>query len=115
MVGAVLDVPAGFTNAAPSPLVSNKRDLEILILRGRVSSNGNGLKGVAVTDGLNTTTTDSRGNYELLSNNTAELVYISIPAGYAISHDKGIAKFYQTVAGKNGTSSLLITPIAREG
>ncbi|RYD86087.1 MAG: metallophosphoesterase, partial [Sphingobacteriales bacterium] len=55
---------------------------------------------VAVTDGVNITLTDKSGNYQLLSNKTAQFVYISIPAGYAIPHNKGVAHFYKPIEHK---------------
>jgi hypothetical protein len=102
LTGAVLTLPAALTNAvaAPPPV---KHDLTNLTLRGKVTSNGSPLAGVAVTDGINVTTTDKKGAYELLSNKTAEFVYISTPRGYAFTHEKNIAAFYQPISGKNST------------
>lgn len=80
-----------------------KKDLAGLVLKGRVHSNGTGIEGVAVTDGFNVTVTDKKGNYELLSNNTAEFVYISVPRGYSFPADKGIARFYNPVTRKDGS------------
>jgi hypothetical protein len=81
---------------------TGKNDLANLTLKGRVHSNGKGLANVAVTDGFNVVVTDSKGNYQLLSNNTAEFVHISIPSGYAFPADKGIARFYQPITQKQG-------------
>ena len=102
LAGAVLTVPGSFVNAATA-INKSKRDIAALTLKGRVHNNGNGIPGVAVTDGLNIVTTDKKGNYELLSNNLAELVYISIPSGYAFSNEKGIARFYMPVTEKKGS------------
>lgn len=99
--GAALTLPAAIVEAAPVESVGT-RDVANRTLKGRVHSNGNGIKGVAVTDGLNITTTDNKGNYQLLSNNTAELVYISIPSGYAFPNEKGIAQFYMPISTKQG-------------
>ncbi|MEO5563040.1 MAG: metallophosphoesterase N-terminal domain-containing protein, partial [Chitinophagaceae bacterium] len=73
-----------------------------LTLKGRVHSNGKGIANVAVTDGFQVTVTDSKGNYELLSNNTAEFVYISVPSGYSFPAEKGIARFYKAISQKEG-------------
>ena len=99
--GAIVAAPAGLPAVVSNANVV-KRDIAGLTLRGRVHTNGAGIKGVAVTDGLNTVLTNEKGNYELLSNNAAEFVYISIPSGFAFSNDKGIAKFYAPVTEKNG-------------
>jgi len=72
-------------------------DLSVITLKGKVQSQGNGIAGVAVTDGINIVQTDKSGRYELKSNATAEFVYISLPAGYAIPEEKGIAAFYKPV------------------
>ena len=98
LASAVIAVPGAVVNATPfQPPV---KDISNLVLTGKVHSNGNALEGVAVTDGINVTVTDKKGNYKLLSNNTAEFIYISLPAGYIIPHEKGIAKFYQTINSK---------------
>ncbi|AMR31252.1 metallophosphoesterase [Mucilaginibacter sp. PAMC 26640] len=97
LTGAVLTVPAGVTVANPALAIPDTVDITNLTLKGRVLSNGAGVANVAVTDGVNITLTDKRGNYQLMSNKTARFVYISIPAGYAIPHDKHIAQFYKTI------------------
>ncbi|MEO6721398.1 MAG: calcineurin-like phosphoesterase family protein [Ferruginibacter sp.] len=89
----------------PSALLRNLpgKDLSSLVLKGKVHNNGKAIAGVAVTDGINVTLTDKDGKYELLSNNTAEFVYISIPAGYAFENNLGIANFYRPLAEKQGS------------
>src|SRR5688500_14007624 len=96
MAGAVLAVPGTVAKAAAAPARIN-RDITNIRLKGKVHTHGKPMAGVAVTDGINVTTTGKNGTYELLSNNTAEFVYISIPAGYAFTNEKGIARFYQPV------------------
>jgi hypothetical protein len=99
--GIGLSLSTGLANARPA-LKFNKRDLSNININGKVMSGGKGIAGVAVTDGINVTVTDVKGNYVLDSNATAEFVYISIPSGYAISNEKGIAKFYQKVEHQKG-------------
>ncbi len=96
LAGATLSIP--FT--APA---SVRTDYGPLILLGKVSASGKGIAGVAVTDGINLTTTSEDGRYELPSNNTAEFVYISIPAGYHFPAKQGCAAFYQRISGKTGS------------
>jgi len=69
---------------------------------GRVHSNGKGVQGVAVTDGKNVVLTDKNGRYTLPSNEVGEFVYISLPAGYAIPNNNGIAHFYRPISNKEG-------------
>lgn len=59
-------------------------DLQTLELNGSVRSGGKGIANVLVTDGINVVKTDTSGKYSLLTNATAEFVYISVPAGYQI-------------------------------
>ena len=79
-----------------------KNKLTNLTLKGRVHQNGNGLSGVAVTDGFNITLTDAHGNYQLLSNSMAEFVYISVPAGFSFPEKNGITQFYKAIDKKEG-------------
>lgn len=99
LTSAVLTVPTGITLAAPATLPENI-DITNITLKGKVQSNGAGVANVAVTDGINITLTDKNGNYQLLSNKMAQFVYISIPAGYAIPHHRGIAQFYKAIDAK---------------
>ena len=96
IAGAVLSLP-NVAGAAIQQNISVKRDITNITIRGKVQSNNKGIANVAVTDGINVVLTDQKGNYELLSNRTTDYVYISIPAGYAIPNEKGIANFYQPV------------------
>ena len=67
-------------------------------IRGKVSANGKGLKGIPVTDGYSVVQTSEAGTYELLSNRTRQFVYITLPAGYAIpTQANGTARFYQPI------------------
>ncbi len=99
--GAAFAIPDAIVNVTPSRKKQNL-GFSNLALKGRVHSNGKGIAGVAVTDGVNVTSTDKNGYYELLSNNTAEFVYISIPSGYAFPNDKGVTKFYNPITKQNG-------------
>lgn len=98
-LGMGLTLPLGTvvhaqTAAKPS---TQKVKLDLLTIKGRVRAAGKGIAGVVVTDGLNLVQTDSAGKYTLESNATAEFVYITVPRGYAVPHDKGVARFYQPI------------------
>lgn len=69
-------------------------DLSAINVKGKVTSDGKGIAGVVVTDGYNVVATDRYGRYEFPAHSNAEFVYISIPSGYAIPHENGIARFY---------------------
>jgi hypothetical protein len=83
--------------------VRTTRDLSSVKVTGTVTGNGKGIAKVAVTDGINVVVTDDRGNYSLVTNATAEFVYISVPKGYAFEHEKGITNFFRRIASKNNT------------
>ncbi|HEU4470956.1 MAG TPA: calcineurin-like phosphoesterase family protein [Flavisolibacter sp.] len=75
------------------------------ILKGKVQAGGRGLAGVAVTDGRTVVTTDKNGQYEIRSHAEAEFVYITVPSGYEIPVNKGIAAFYMPLTKKEGVVS----------
>ncbi|MGC4099710.1 calcineurin-like phosphoesterase C-terminal domain-containing protein [Ferruginibacter sp.] len=93
LAGAMLTVPPVLSEAAAIS-APPQRAIGPLTIKGKVTSKSAGLAGVAVTDGYSIVLTDKNGNYKLDSISTAEFVYISIPAGYHFSNEKGIAKFY---------------------
>ncbi|MDF2192294.1 calcineurin-like phosphoesterase family protein [Paraflavitalea sp. CAU 1676] len=97
LAGAAFTTPAAIAHAAPISYNTG------LVIKGRVQSNGNGIAGVAVTDGYTVTTTDKKGNYSINAHSAAEFVYISIPAGHAFPNEKGIAQFYQPITSKEGS------------
>lgn len=97
LAGAAFSAPTMITQAAGTSFITG------LALKGRVQANGNGIAGVAVTDGFTVTTTDKKGNYTLNAHSAAEFVYISLPAGYAFPNNKGIAQFYQSITQKEGS------------
>ncbi|MBK0378736.1 calcineurin-like phosphoesterase C-terminal domain-containing protein [Mucilaginibacter sp. SD-g] len=101
LTGAALTAPCAVINA--SPVISEKPGVANITLKGRIHHNGSGIAGVAVTDGMNITLSDKSGNYTLLSNKAAEFVYISVPAGYAFPHQKGIADFYKKIDSSKST------------
>jgi len=68
---------------------------------GKISANGKGLAGVGVTDGYNIVQTNRKGEYKLLSNATAEYIYITIPSGYKIPFENQVPCFYKKVANKS--------------
>ncbi|SFD15017.1 3',5'-cyclic AMP phosphodiesterase CpdA [Chitinophaga sp. CF118] len=97
ITGSLLTMPSVLLNARPLSKPANI-DLGAITLKGKVHNQGKGIAGVAVTDGINITLTDKNGQYELVSNSTAEFVYITVPAGYAFPEEKGIATFYKSIS-----------------
>jgi hypothetical protein len=68
------------------------------IVKGRVTAAGKGIGGVVMSDGYTVITTGKNGDYEIALHSDAQFVFMSIPAGYHIPHEKGIARFYQPVS-----------------
>lgn len=78
--------------------ISAQVDLRNIILKGRVfDSEGSALTNVSVTDGYNIVQTNTKGEYELLSNGSAEYVYISIPSGYEIPMKDQVPLFFHSI------------------
>lgn len=67
-------------------------------IRGRVLTNGQGLRGVAVSDGRIVVQTNSSGEFELISGTDREFVFVSLPSGYEIQKQaNGSASFFQRI------------------
>ena len=89
-IGAMATIPTANLLAAETPSgIGN--------IKGKVQAAGKGLAGVVVSDGYSITTTDRIGNYQISLHSDAQFVFISIPSGYLIPHEKGIARFYQRI------------------
>lgn len=65
------------------------------IVRGKVTANGKGLPGVAVSDGFSIVQTDANGAYSLSPGDKATHVFISVPAGYDFPAQQDIVHHYQ--------------------
>jgi len=71
---------------------------------GTVKADGNGLKGVYVTDGFAWTRTDADGRYELLSEKTYGYVYIVTPKNYECTASvAAFPEYWQTLTSKTMT------------
>lgn len=75
----------------------NSRGFDAVAIQGKVTGDGKGLSNVVVSDGYNVVRTDGKGNYSFAAHYNAEFVFVSLPAGYAIPNDKGIAGFYTKI------------------
>jgi hypothetical protein len=74
------------------------------MVNGFVMCNGNGVEGVAVTDGYNVTCTNKAGYYMLETNPDAKFISISTPTGYTTSRNGSRPAFYQEIS-KNTVKS----------
>jgi len=72
-----------------------------ITIQGTITSNGKGVGGVAVTDGVSVVTTGSNGKYTLQTTSDSKLVYYSLPSGYSSPVVDGVPVFYRKIeAGK---------------
>lgn len=62
---------------------------------GRVSCKGEGISGVVVSDGIQTTVTNEDGVYQLVSEKKNGYVFISTPTGYEVPVDIVFPQFYK--------------------
>lgn len=70
-----------------------------ILIRGRVTVEGRGLGGVAVSDGMSVVATAQDGTYALHSNSRQEFVHLSLPSGTEIpTNPTGTARFYAPLA-----------------
>lgn len=67
-------------------------------VKGVITAQGKKIANVTVSDGFSVVQSDKKGRYEMPYNEQARFVFISIPSGYAIPHENGIARFYQSIA-----------------
>jgi hypothetical protein len=76
-------------------------NLQNITYYGQVTSGHKGIAGVAVTDGYNITQTNDQGAYTLLGNATSDYIYITIPAGYAVTVKNEVPCFYQKITDRS--------------
>lgn len=60
-------------------------------------TDGNALCGVVVTDGLNTTVTDSKGKFSIDTDNGSRFISISTPSGYISATLEGETLYYKKI------------------
>ncbi len=79
--------------------VSSIPDVAGMTVKGVVSSNGQGVAGVVVSDGIEVTTTDSRGIYYLPSKKKHGYVFLSVPSRFEVAAESGIPLFFKKLTG----------------
>lgn len=76
----------------------NVPDKDGTTIKGIVYCEGEGVEGVRVSDGINTTTTDENGYYWLRSNKYHGYVFMVTPSGYEpMSPQKAVPQFWSTL------------------
>ena len=106
---------AGVTCALP-PMGSYDDLVEIpyKVAKGYVrDSSGNGIKGVAVSNGFTVVETDAEGYYAMLCSNDVWYIYISIPSEYEVPiNNYGQPAFFQRYTDNQGTYNFELKPLA---
>jgi hypothetical protein len=74
--------------------VASVPDKKGMTIKGTVTSQGQPVKNVTVSDGVEVTVTDAEGNYWLPSKKVNGWVYVSVPSGYEVPTDRCIPQFY---------------------
>ena len=67
---------------------------------GQVSSAGNGIATVPVTDGTQIVITDKQGKYSMTSTSEVEYIYITLPDGFEVPMKDKVPAFFQKVPAK---------------
>jgi hypothetical protein len=88
---------AAFGIAAPAVFAGEKNEADDYFFRkvtGKITCEGKGVGNITVSDGFSVARTDTKGNYVLEVHYDARFVFFSLPSGYEIPNEQGIARFY---------------------
>jgi hypothetical protein len=91
------------------------RPEKMIRVNGRVASGSKGLPNISVTDGISVVRTNATGDFQLLTTEKRDFVYITIPGGYSIPKQKnGSAEFFRRIDKSKAESSVLfdLKPLA---
>ncbi len=81
---------------------------------GKVTAKGGkALPDIVVSDGFTVAITDNSGKYSLKAHPLARYVFISVPAGYEIPAENGIARFYHEL-GKDTSFDFELEPLKQD-
>lgn len=68
---------------------------------GTVSSDGKGIANAVISDGFSVVKTDASGKYSINTNDKAQFVFLSTPAGYDFKVEGNIARQYENLGSRN--------------
>jgi hypothetical protein len=88
---------AGLALPGAQVLANEGKEFVSRQLSGKISSNGQGIPDVVVSDGYTVAATDKQGKYKMQTHHDARFVFISLPSGYEIPNEQGIARFYRAI------------------
>ncbi len=81
------------------------------LVTGKVTSQGKGLANVIISDGFSVVNTDREGSYKITLTANSEHIFVSIPSGYVLPHEKNIARHYKEVQ-QGDKFDFELTPLA---
>lgn len=85
------------------PVFSAATDKKI---KGFVLAKGKGVANVVISNGYDVVLTNQKGAYELPARREAQFIFLSTPAGYAFTEEKGISRHYHTLKNVNTKKNL---------
>lgn len=68
-----------------------------MTLAGRVTDGVSGVSDVVVSDGYTSTLTDANGVYQMIRNDSAKFVFVSVPNNYEMPTDGSLPAFYKKI------------------
>ena len=84
-------------------------------IKGSVKdTEGKGIAGVVVSDGLNTVQTDAKGTFSMEADQDSRFVFISTPSGYVSSTLEGRTLFYKEIKPKTKEYDFVIEKNAKD-
>lgn len=83
-------------------------------VKGTVTAQGKKLRQVVVSDGYSVVQTDRKGRFALPRNEKAQFVFVSVPAGYEIPNENGIARHYQVLKAGQEKYDFELKPLAQD-
>ena len=84
-------------------------------IKGSVKdTEGKGIAGVVVSDGLNTVQTDAKGTFSMEADQDSRFVFISTPSGYVSSTLEGRTLFYKEIKPKTEEYDFVIEKNAKD-
>ncbi len=90
---------------------SRAQVLQHITITGTIRDDaGKPLAGINVTDGTSIVDTDAKGNYRIATTSQSLFIYITLPSGFEVPGEKGIAAFYKKInADKKGKGRINFT------
>ena len=91
----------------------DKLDVDIVVTGYVRDTSGNGIEGVAVSDGFSVVKSDANGRYSLIVSSDAWYIFVSIPSDYEVPINKyGQPCFYERYSPDRNNYNFTLKPLA---